>query len=210
MSESSSIPFQPSQSSQIHENSAHFEERLTEQQKQRQVLQGELQLERAQLTLERRLLESMLPEPVKATVRARFQGRIFEQGELDADLKAQQEMLASLVAAGLIRGNSYEKPTVGQMITEAEKIQAAFDRMFDLEIDSSRLGQIRPFSSIREAYTRVTGDSSVAGFSDSSTLGSIRVSESAPIARITEADTTTARLHNSPSSTNRCPCTPSL
>jgi hypothetical protein len=195
MSETSSIP---SQSSQIHENNPshnaqpHFEERLTEQQKQLQVLQGELQLERAQLALERRLLESTLPESVKATVRARFQGRIFEQSELDADLKAQQEMLASLVAAGLIRGNSYEKPTVGQMITEAEKIQAAFDRMFDLEIDSSRLGQIRPFSSIREAYARVTGDSSVAGFSDSSTLGSIRVSESAPIARITEADTTTA------------------
>ncbi|HEV2654037.1 MAG TPA: hypothetical protein VGT82_03735, partial [Ktedonobacteraceae bacterium] len=175
-----------------HNAQPHFEERLTEQQKQLQILQGELQLERAQLSLERRLLESTLPEPVKATIRARFQGRIFEQDELDADLKAQQEMLASLVAAGLIRGNSYEKPTVGQMITEAEKIQAAFDRMFDLEIDSSRLGQIRPFSSIREAYTRVTGDSSVAGFSDSSTLGSIRVSESAPIARITEADTTTA------------------
>jgi len=171
---------------------SHFEERLTEQQKQLQALQSELQLERAQLTLERRLLESTLPEPVKATVKTRYQGRIFEQGELDADLKAQQEMLASLAATGLIRGNSYEKPAVGQMITEAEKIQAAFDRMFDLEIDSTRLGQIRPFSSIREAYARVTGDSSVAGFSDRSTLGNIRVSESAPIARITEADTTTA------------------
>lgn len=166
--------------------------RLQEQQHHLHALGQELQLERAQITLERRLLESMLPEPVKANVRARFQGRIFEQDELDADLKAQQDMLAALCASGLIRGHTYEKPTIGQMITEAEKIQAAFDRMFDLEVDTGRLGLIRPFTSIREAYARVTGDPGVAGLSERSTLGNIRVAESAPIARISEADTTTA------------------
>lgn len=167
-------------------------DRLLEQQHNLHTLMHELQLERAQITLERRLLESALPEPVKANVRTRFQGRIFEQDELDADLKAQQDMLAALSATGLIRGNSYEKPTIGQMITEAEKIQAAFDRMFDLEVDTARLGLIRPFTSIREAYARVTGDPGVAGLSERSTLGTIRVAESAPIARISEADTTTA------------------
>ncbi len=165
--------------------------RLLEQQ-ELHALMHELQLERAQITLERRLLESTLPDPVKANVRTRFQGRIFEQAELDADLKAQQDMLAALSATGLIRGHSYEKPAIGQMITEAEKIQAAFDRMFDLEVDTARLGLIRPFTSIREAYARVTGDPGVAGLSDRSTLGSIRVAENSPIARISEADTTTA------------------
>src|SRR5581483_11976833 len=167
-------------------------ERLTEQQAQIARLMREIQLERAQITLERRLLESVLPEAVKATVRVRYQGRVFEQSELEADLKAQQEMMAALASTGLIRGNSYEKPAIGQMITEAEKIQAAFDRMFDLDIDSAKLGNIRAFDSIREAYARVTGDPSVAGFSERSTLGNIRVSENAPIARVTEADTTTA------------------
>ncbi len=165
---------------------------MGENEQQFNILLQQLQLERAQLALERRLLESVLPEPVKTTIRTRYQGRIFEQNELEADLKAQQDMLAALAATGLIRGNSYEKPTIGQMITEAEKIQAAFDRMFDLEIDAARLGAIRPFSSIREAYARVTGDPTVTGFSDRSILGTIRVSEHAPIARITEADTTTA------------------
>ena len=165
---------------------------VSDNEQQFNALLQQLQLERAQLTLERRLLESVLPEPVKTTIRARYQGRIFEQSELEADLKAQQEMLAALAATGIIRGNNYEKPAIGQMITEAEKIQAAFDRMFDLEIDTTRLGTIRPFNSIREAYARVTGDPTIAGFSDRSTLGSIRVSENAPIARITEADTTTA------------------
>ena len=167
-------------------------EQISEQQSQIATLMHELQMERAQIMLEHRLLESVLPEAVKTNVRSRYQGRFFEQGELEADLNAQQEMMAALAATGLIRGNSYEKPSVGQMITEAEKIQAAFDRMFDLEIDSTKIGVIRPFGSIREAYARVTGDPAVAGFSERSTLGSIRVSESAPLARITEADTTTA------------------
>lgn len=167
-------------------------EQISEQQSQIATLMHELQMERAQIMLEHRLLELVLPEAVKTNVRSRYQGRFFEQGELEADLNAQQEMMAALAATGLIRGNSYEKPSVGQMITEAEKIQAAFDRMFDLEIDSTKIGVIRPFGSIREAYARVTGDPAVAGFSERSTLGSIRVSESAPLARITEADTTTA------------------
>ncbi len=167
------------------------EQHMVEQQ-QLTALMRELQMERAQIALEHRLLESAFPEPVKATIRGRYQGRIFEQSELEADLKAQQEMLAALAASGLIRGNTYEKPALGGMITEAEKMQAAFDRMFDLEIDSARMGVIRPFGSIREAYARVTGDPAVAGFSERSTLGAIHVSESAPIARISEADTTTA------------------
>ncbi len=192
---SSNTPASPSSSAQIpaDENAGHdTTAQASANEQQFNALLQQLQLERAQLALERRLLESVLPEPVKTTLRTRYQGRIFAQNELEADLKAQQDMLAALAATGLIRGNSYEKPAIGQMITEAEKIQAAFDRMFDLEIDTARLGAIRPFSSIREAYARVTGDPTVAGFSDRSLLGSIRVSEHAPIARITEADTTTA------------------
>ena len=157
-----------------------------------QGLMQELRRERAHLLLERRLLESVLPEPVQAQVRARFQGRIAEASEIDAEIRAQQELLAALSAQGLIRGNGYEKPSVGGMITEAEKVQAAFDRMFDLDIDTTKLGNVRGFGSIREAYARVTGDASVVGFSDRSQLGTIRVSESAPIGRISEADTTTA------------------
>jgi phage major head subunit gpT-like protein len=65
--------------------------------------------------------------------------------------------------------------------------------MFDLAIDTARFGNIRGFTSIREAYARVTGTADPwAGLTDQSQLGNIRVSESAPIARITEADTTTA------------------
>ncbi len=159
---------------------------------QMQALMQDLQRERSQLTLERRLLESVLPEPVRAHIRTRYEGRVVEAEEIDSEIQAQQAILAALAAQGLIRGNGYEKPTVGSMVTEAEKVQAAFDRMFELDIDSTRLGNVRAFGSIREAYARVTGDASVGGFNDHSQLGMIRVSESAPMGRITEADTTTA------------------
>lgn len=175
-----------SASSAMHIQEAHIAEQEV------QGLMQELRMERAQLLLERRLLESVLPEPARTQIRSRFQGRIVEAHEIDAEIQAQQELLAALSAQGLIRGNGYEKPSIGSMVTEAEKVQAAFDRMFELDIDTTKLGNVRAFGSIREAYARVTGDASVTGFSERSQLGTIRVSESAPIGRITEADTTTA------------------
>ena len=175
-----------SSSSLMHIQEAHIAEQEVH------GLMQELRMERAQLLLERRLLESVLPEPARAQIRFRFQGRIVEEHEIDAEIRAQQELLAALSAQGLIRGNGYEKPSIGGMVTEAEKVQAAFDRMFELDIDTTKLGNVRAFGSIREAYARVTGDASVTGFSERSQLGTIRVSESAPIGRITEADTTTA------------------
>lgn len=158
----------------------------------------ELRLERAQLLLERRLAESVLPEAVRGVVRQKFAGHVFEAAELDRELTLNRQMLADLTRAGLVRDHGYERVEIGSQITEAEKMQAAFDLMFDkngdmvAEADRARLGNMRGFQSIREAYARVTGDASVAGISDRSLLGEIRVSENAPMQRITEADTTTA------------------
>src|SRR5207245_6984 len=103
-------------------------------------LLAEVRRERCSLLLERRLTESILPEVARARVRASFAGRVFEDAELERELGNMQSMLADLSTAGLIRGHGYEKPAISQMITEAEKVQAAFDGMFDLEIDSGRLG----------------------------------------------------------------------
>ncbi|HEX7735231.1 MAG TPA: hypothetical protein VF458_10210 [Ktedonobacteraceae bacterium] len=155
------------------------------------VLLEEVRLERAQLALERRLLECTLPERVKTHLRQRYQGRVFEAAELERDLDEQRLLLAELSEIGLIRGHGYEKPQLGAQISEAEKIQAAFDRMFDLDVDN-RFNGVRGFSSIREAYARVTGDASVGSLSGQSQLGMIHVEESAPLTRISEADTTTA------------------
>jgi hypothetical protein len=154
---------------------------------------AEARLERSALTLERRLQESQLPVAVKEQVRARFVGRAFEESELEGELQRSRDLLAQLTRDGTIQGHGYEKAVVSGVVSETEKIQAAFDAMFDLEIDSARMGNIRPFYSLREAYARVTGDASVTGsFSDPDTPGRVGLGEHLPMYRVGEADTTTA------------------
>ena len=155
------------------------------------ALLEELRRERAGLVLERRLRESRLPEAAMAQVRERYAGRIFEERELDVEISGMRTLLAELSASGQVRGQGYEKPVIGEQITEAEKLQAAFDALFGLDVNTARVGNVRSFTSIREAYARVTGDPSVSGTSLREPE-LIRVDEAAPIPRITEADTTTA------------------
>jgi phage major head subunit gpT-like protein len=158
---------------------------------------AETRLQRAQLLLERRLQESILPSAVRNDIQARYAGRIFEESDLQRDMERALQMMAELTRDGIVRGHGYDKADISMQITEAEKVQAAFDLMMGLDIDSNRLGNIRGFSSIREAYTRVTGESSLAaGISAYTQLGQMRVSESMPLARISEADITTASFSN--------------
>ncbi|HEY7348764.1 MAG TPA: Mu-like prophage major head subunit gpT family protein [Ktedonobacterales bacterium] len=148
-------------------------------------------LAECELALGRRLGESHLPGPVAGKLRRRFGGRVFEANELERAISEERETLAALASLGLIREMGYEKAQVSSMVTEAEKVQAAFDRMFDLEVES-RFAGVRAFSGIREAYARVSGDPAVRGISNLSTVGMIQVDGSAPLTRITEADLTTA------------------
>jgi hypothetical protein len=175
--------------------------RLQEQQRAIEAQRAEIEqllaqtrLDRAQALLEKKLQESILPVAVRSNVREKFAGRIFEENDLDKEMNAALTMLAQLTHDGLVRGHGFDRDTiVGSQITEAEKVQAAFDAMMGVEIDTARLGNIKGFTSIREAYTRVTGESSLmAGISSASQLGQIAIHESAPIVRISEADTTTA------------------
>ncbi len=149
-------------------------------------------LDRAQALLDRKLAATGLPQAVQTQIAGQFSGRIFEEAALDTSINAMRAMLAGLTSQGLIRDNGWERTMTGAgQITEAEKLQAAIDCMFDLEPDQSKFAGIKGFTSIREAYYRITGDSQVSG-AQLRDLERIRVSEHAPIGRITEADTTTA------------------
>jgi hypothetical protein len=155
-------------------------------------LEQQKQLDLCQGLLESRLQGCPLPEPVRERVRDRFTGRIFEAAELEREIANTLEMMALLTKDGLVRGHGYTRPEISPQVTEAEKVQAAFDAMFDLEVES-RVGNVKGFLSIREAYSRVTGDATLsAGISGNTRLGQIQVHESAPMGRINEADTTTA------------------
>jgi len=148
-------------------------------------------LAECELLLGRRLGESHLPGPVASKLRRRFEGRVFEASDLERAISEERETLAALASLGLIRDMGYEKPQVSAMVSEAEKVQAAFDRMLDLEVDA-RFAGVRPFTSVREAYARVSGDPTVRGISSLSTIGMVKIDESAPLTRITESDLTTA------------------
>jgi hypothetical protein len=194
------LSLQLEESNQVQEGHA-LSLRLQEQQRAIDAQRAEIEqllaqtrLDRAQALLEKKLQESILPVAVRSNVREKFADRIFEESDLDKEINAALTMLAQLTRDGLVRGHGFDRNTVvGSQVTEAEKIQAAFDAMLGLDIDTSRLGNIKNFTSIREAYTRVTGESSLtAGISSASQVGQIAIHESAPIARISEADTTTA------------------
>lgn len=166
---------------------------IMEQQQQLERMRQEIQRQRCDLALERRLSESILPEPVKAQVRGRFKDRVFEEAELERELTTSLDMMAQLTRDGLVRGHGYEKSRVSGMVSEAEKVQAAFDAMLGLDVDTTRFGSIRPFTGIREAYARVTGDSYLrSGISSHSLLGPLPISPFSPTGQITEADVTTS------------------
>jgi hypothetical protein len=175
------VPSTPEQAAALHADA----------QRALEAAQRAQRLAECELLLGRRLGESHLPGPVVGKLRRRFEGRVFEAHELERAVSEERETLAALAGLGLIREMGYEKPQVSGMVTEAEKVQAAFDLMFGLEVDA-RFAGLRAFSGIREAYARVSGDPAVRGISNLSTLGLVKVDGSAPLTRITEADLTTA------------------
>jgi hypothetical protein len=112
--------------------------------------------------LDRTLRESeLLPEPVKARLRKRFEGRLFENDELDGAIADERLMLAELTQAGLIRGLGYEKH-VAVTMTEQARLQKAMDALFDIQEGET---QVPRLSGLREAYIVCTGDTGVTGFS---------------------------------------------
>ncbi len=144
---------------------------------ERTALREELQQGRRLIECERTLLRTLsgasLPTAVTTRVERRFSGRVFEASELEAALADERALLAELTDVGLIRGMGYEKQIrVG--MTEAERLQKAFDQLFEL-YEGERVPQL---GGIREAYVVATGDAGITGVS-------------AP-ERLREADITTA------------------
>jgi hypothetical protein len=109
-------------------------------------------------TLARELQGCTLPTPVKARLEKRFGGRVFEADELHGAIAEERELLAALTDAGLIRGMGYEK-SIRVGMTEAERLQKAFDQLFDIYEGE----KVPALSGIREAYVVATGDPGITG-----------------------------------------------
>jgi len=142
-----------------------------------QQLREEVRRERRLLACERELDGALracaLPAPVRERVERRFRGRLFESGDLDAAITDERDMLAALTDAGLVRGMDFEK-SIRVGMNEAEKLQKAFDQLFDIHEGE----RVPALGGIREAYVVATGDAAISGVT-------------AP-ERLHEADVTTA------------------
>jgi len=142
-----------------------------------QQLREEVRRERRLLACERELDGALracaLPAPVRERVERRFRGRLFESGDLDAAITDERDMLAALTDAGLVRGMGFEK-SIRVGMNEAEKLQKAFDQLFDIHEGE----RVPALGGIREAYVVATGDAAISGVT-------------AP-ERLHEADVTTA------------------
>jgi phage major head subunit gpT-like protein len=139
---------------------------LEEVRHERAVLASERLVDRA-------LRGSELPAPVRARLERRFTGQVVREMELADAIDEERTVLAELTSSGLIRGMGYEK-SIRVTMTEGERLQKAFDQLFDLQ-EGEKVPQL---SGIREAYVAATRDLEVSG---------ITASE-----RLREADTTTA------------------
>ena len=117
-----------------------------------------LRVELCQAVLDAKLQAASLPAPAAEQIRGQFAGRIFEAGELDASIAAMRSLLGSVFGQQSIRGvGTVVLDPTRPMVTPLEKIQAAFDRLFGLEVPAHLSGVPR-LSGIREAYILITGD----------------------------------------------------
>jgi len=107
-------------------------------------------------TLDLALTSSGLPDPVRALVRARFAGQIYEPAKLTAAIEEQRDMLAKLVEAGVVKGVGV-KSQVSDMQDSVDRVRFAWERKLGLPIPDSAKDLPR-LSGIRELYHMVTGD----------------------------------------------------
>ena len=104
--------------------------------------------------------ESGLPDILKARVRKQFEGRVFEEADLKAAIKEEKELADKLTGSGAPNGVGGLRMEVGP--GEPEKLQAALDKLFSVDVDD-KFKDVAPFNSLRAAYTRLTGDTEMRG-----------------------------------------------
>lgn len=117
-----------------------------------------LRIALAQSALEAKLAAASLPTAAAAQIRQQFAGRVFEATEADDAIGAMRAMLGEIFGQQSIRGVGASVLDPGRpVVTPLEKIQAAFDRLFGLDVPPHLTGVPR-LTGLREAYVAITGD----------------------------------------------------
>jgi hypothetical protein len=123
------------------------------------ALRESLQIIRCENFLNQRLgsLEN-IPQRLVESLRSRFTGRIFEDVELQGAITETTNIVADLVEAGtLLNVGAAGSASAGN--TEVDKVMSALDGFWADE----DMNEVPRFTSFREAYIAITGDSLVTG-----------------------------------------------
>lgn len=109
------------------------------------------------------LNNSNLPQPVKARLQKRFEGKVFTAEELNEAIKDQRTMLSELQGEETVQGFA----RIGGMYDSRDQLSAAMDDLFQVQRDkeTAKLSIHRP-TGIRELYLMLTGDYSFTGAID--------------------------------------------
>ena len=110
------------------------------------------------------LQESKLPEPIKKKMEKRFKGKNFEKKDLETALQEEIDTMAELTEAGDVDIDGEPDIRIGR--SAPEKIQAALDLTVDPEVEDHEKDTyegLTGFSGLREAYVRITGDTTISG-----------------------------------------------
>jgi len=129
----------------------------------------------ARVRLTTALMDSKLPLPTQAKIRKMYEGQIFEDAALQQTIALEREYLGQLTETGKVSGLGDDIHI--EVEGEAERVQASFTKMIfadnpkllrHLSEEEFPKSDAPAFRSLRQAYTRLTGDSTVSGRIDPS------------------------------------------
>jgi hypothetical protein len=123
----------------------------------------EIKLLACKMTLDAELTASRLPEAAQKTIRDRFEGQVFETGQLQAAIKSTKELIDAVTGTGQVEGAGQIRVVVGR--ESVEKFQAACDMLLGVEV-ASDLRNVPKLAGLRAAYVEMTGDSEITGVLD--------------------------------------------
>ncbi len=131
-------------------------EATMDEQDKKLLEEGRIAAARTILTSE--LSTSGLPDLTRNKIETEFSGRVFTAEELRSAITREKEYLDKITGSGIVTGAGHVR-----VASEGpERIQAAMDKLFGVELGDS-FKEIRPFASLRAAYTEITGDTEVRG-----------------------------------------------
>lgn len=122
---------------------------------------NDVKLMACEMKLDKALAAAKLPAKMDASLRSRFEGVVFTDDDLTAQIRAAKEICDELTGSGNVTGMGNAR-IVSEPI---EKLQAASDLMMGLTVDPT-VKDVAPFRSLRAAYVEITGDTEVRGYVD--------------------------------------------